>query len=239
LILPLKDNLPTVRFPHMTVGLIFVNTAVFLYSQTLGQRAYTAFIYDWGFVPALFFDGGSTWAVQPWLYATPLTYMFMHGGWMHLIGNMLFLWVFGRNIEDYFGPARYLGFYIVSGLAAVSLHTLIGPHSTAPLVGASGAIAGVMGAYFVLHPRAEITCLFFFFLIWFFRLPAKIVLGYFFLLQIFYIILGGPTGGGVALMAHVGGFIFGYIVLKALIKFRGGRRSMVEADQDRVYRVHW
>ncbi|MCP4686013.1 MAG: rhomboid family intramembrane serine protease [bacterium] len=238
MLLPIKDNQPTVRFPHLTVGLIFINTAIFLYSQTMGVKGYTAFIYDFGFVPFLFFDGGATYAVEPWLYATPLTYMFLHGGWMHLIGNMLFLWIYGNNIEDYFGPIRYFMFYIVSGLAAVALHTLFGPGSQSPLVGASGAIAGVMGAYMVLHPRAEITCLLFLGFIWFFRLPAKIVLGYFFAMQIFNIMLGGPTGGGTAWLAHLGGFIFGYLLMKLLVKVRG-RRSMVAGDENRVYRMHW
>jgi membrane associated rhomboid family serine protease len=104
--IPIKDDQPTIRTPHFTIGLIFVNTAIFLFSQTLGVRGYMGFISNFGFIPVLFLDGGALYQAPPWLYATPVTSMFLHGGWMHLIGNMLFLWIYGNNIEDYFGPVR-------------------------------------------------------------------------------------------------------------------------------------
>jgi membrane associated rhomboid family serine protease len=164
--------------------------------------------------------------------------MFLHGGWMHLIGNMLVLWIFGNNIEDYFGPARFVLFYIISGLAALGLHTLFNPSSVAPLVGASGSIAGIMGAYMVLHPRARVTVLIFFFLILIREFPAKLVLGIWFGLQLFNSLTGGATGGGIAFLAHVGGFIFGWALLKMLIRIKGGRGSTRDGGP-RVYRVHW
>ena len=162
MLFPIRDNQPTIRKPHFTIGLIVVNTIVFLFSQTLSANAYFAFLGSFGYIPVLFLDGGVTYQAPAWLYATPITSMFMHGGWMHLIGNMVFLWIYGNNIEDYFGPVRFLLFYLASGLVAILLYTLPNTGSITPLVGASGAIAGVMGAYIVLHPRAKITCLLFF-----------------------------------------------------------------------------
>ncbi len=235
--IPIKDDQPTIRTPHFTIGLIFVNTAVFLYSQTLGFEGFQHFIVQFGFIPELFFDGGATYRAPSWLYATPLFSMFMHGGWMHLIGNMLFLWIYGNNIEDYFGPVKFLIFYVVSGLAAVAVYTLFNPGSVVPLVGASGAIAGVMGAYIILHPRAQITVLIVFYFIMFRQFSAKVVLGFWFVLQVGMSLMGSSGGGGVAYLAHVGGFIFGWVLLKILLKFRG-RGQTPDGDQ-RVYRMHW
>lgn len=238
--IPLKDDQPTVRFPHLTIGLIFVNTAVFLYSQTLGQQGFERFMILFGFTPDLFFDFGSTYQAPPWLLATPITSMFVHGGWMHLIGNMLFLWIFGRSIEDYFGPVRFVLFYLVSGIAAVAVYTLFNPSTQTPLVGASGAIAGVMGAYMMLHPRARILVLIFFFFIFLRHFSAKLVLGVWFAFQVYMSLISGiaaGAGGGVAFMAHVGGFIFGYLLLRTLLQFKG--RGGGPTGEQRVYRVHW
>jgi membrane associated rhomboid family serine protease len=163
--------------------------------------------------------------------------MFMHGGWMHLIGNMLFLWIYGNNVEDYFGPIKFLLFYFVAGLAAIALYTLFSPSSDVPLVGASGAIAGVMGAYMVLHPRAKITVLVIFFFIQFIQLPAKVVLGIWFIYQILMSVVGSGSGGGVAWMAHVGGFIFGYLVMLMMVKLFG--RGATPSGGQRVYRMNW
>ena len=164
--------------------------------------------------------------------------MFMHGGWMHLIGNMVFLWIFGNNIEDYFGQIKFAIFYLLAGIAAIALYTAFNPGSEIPLVGASGAIAGVMGAYLVLHPKAEVTCLIVFFIIQFVVLPAKVVLGIWFALQIVMSMIGSSSGGGVAWLAHVGGFVFGYLLLKAIVKMRGGG-NISTGDTQRIYRMQW
>ena len=234
--IPIRDDAPTVRKPYLTISLIVVNSLIFFYSISLGARGFQLFTIQFGYIPVEFVSGLElTPQLAASAYLTPFASMFMHGGWLHLIGNMLFLWIYGNNIEDYFGPVKFLLFYIVSGLAAIALYTLFGPSSQVPLVGASGAIAGVMGAYIVLHPRARITVLVIFFFIQFVVLPAKVVLGIWFVYQLLMSMIGSATGGGVAWMAHVGGFAFGWAVLKLLTRGRrprasGGRRS---------YRVKW
>jgi len=238
LFIPIRDDAPTFRKPYLTVSLIVINTLVFLYSVSLGSRSFQLFVYQYGFIP---YELVNSVELIPELaastYLTMFTSMFMHGGWLHLIGNMLFLWIYGNNIEDYLGPVKFLLFYIMSGLAAIFLYTLFGPNSQVPLVGASGAIAGVMGAYIVLHPRARITVLVIFFFIQFIVLPAKIVLGLWFIFQLFFSLMGSSTGGGVAYMAHIGGFIFGWLVLRLMIKIRG--RGSLPGGGQQVYRVKW
>jgi membrane associated rhomboid family serine protease len=235
---PIRDNNPTLRKPYLTVALITANSVLFLWFYFQGGRGFELALYQHGYIPALFLHPSHYDVVIDNLWLTPLSSMFMHGGWMHLIGNMLFLWIFGNNIEDYFGPVKFLLFYLVAGIAAIALYTLFNPGSEVPLVGASGAIAGVMGAYIVLHPKAEITCLIVFFIIQFVVLPAKIVLGIWFGLQILMSLLGSSTGGGVAWLAHVGGFVFGFLVLKALVKLRGGG-NISSGDRQRIYRMQW
>jgi len=223
--------------PYLTVSLIVVNSLIFFYSISLGARGFQLFTIQFGYIPVEFVSGLElTPQLAASAYLTPFTSMFMHGGWLHLIGNMLFLWIYGNNIEDYFGPVKFLLFYIVSGLAAIGLYTLFGPSSQVPLVGASGAIAGVMGAYIVLHPRARITVLVIFFFIQFVVLPAKVVLGIWFVYQLLMSMIGSATGGGVAWMAHVGGFAFGWAVLKLLTR---GRRPRASSGGRRSYRVKW
>jgi membrane associated rhomboid family serine protease len=236
MLFPIRDDNPTFRRPYVTVGLIVVNSLIFLYSQLLGMRGFQVLLYSWGYTPELFF-GGAEYALPSHIYVTPFSSMFLHGGWMHLIGNMLFLWIYGNNIEDYFGPVKFIVFYLVSGLAAIALYTLFNPSSEVPLVGASGAIAGVMGAYIVLHPRARVTCLLFFFFITFITLPAKVVLGIWFFYQIMMSLAGSSTGGGVAWLAHVGGFAFGWVLLRLLIKIRG--RGSLPSGGQRAYRIKW
>ncbi|MBN1213303.1 MAG: rhomboid family intramembrane serine protease [candidate division Zixibacteria bacterium] len=237
MLFPIKDDIPTLRTPRITIALIVINALIFIYSQTLGVRGFQLFIFNYGYIPHFFLDGGSQYTLPSWYYMTPLSSMFLHGGWMHLIGNMVFLWIFGNNIEDYFGPIKFIFFYILSGLAAIALYTLFNPSSQIPLVGASGAIAGVMGAYMVLHPHARITCLLFFIFIQFLVLPAKIVLGLWFLYQIIMSLFGSATGGGVAWLAHVGGFIFGWVILKLMLKITG--RGTTPSGNQRIYRVKW
>ena len=236
--IPIRDDAPTIRKPYLTVTLIVVNSLVFLYSFFLGQRGFQHFTYQYGFIPCELVSAVElTPQIPASVYLTPFTSMFMHGGWLHLIGNMLFLWIYGNNVEDYFGPVRFLLFYLASGLAAIALYTLFGPDSQVPLIGASGAIAGVMGGYILLHPRARITVLVIFFFIQFVTLPAKIVLGVWFAYQLLMSLTGSATGGGVAWMAHVGGIVFGWAVLKLLLKIRG--RGATPSKRQRVYRMNW
>ncbi len=235
--IPIKDDAPTHRKPYLTVALIVVNTVIFLLSVFQGPRGFELITYQFGFIPyELVHSMELTPQIPASAYLTPFTSMFMHGGWFHLIGNMLFLWIYGNNIEDYFGPIKFILFYLISGLAAVGLFTLFGPNSQVPMVGASGAIAGVMGAYIVLHPRARITVLIIFFFIQFVVLPAKVVLGVWFAIQLFMSLVGSSTGGGVAWMAHVGGFAFGYGIMRLLNKRRGGSPP---ARVQRVYKMNW
>ncbi len=236
--IPIRDDAPTVRTPYVTIGIIVLNCLVFLITYMQGGSSFTKIIYHFGFIPV---ELTHSVELTPMLSASPyltmFTSMFMHGGWLHLIGNMLFLWIFGNNIEDYFGPIKFIFFYLASGLAAIALFTLFGPNSQVPLVGASGAIAGLMGAYMILHPKAKITILIIYFFIQFVHLPAKVVVGIWFAIQLFMSFLGN-SGGGVAYLAHVGGFAFGWIVLKLIVKItgRGGGSSQ---NGQRIYRMQW
>ena len=236
--IPIRDDAPTFSKPYLTVGLIVANSLIFLFSIMQGAREFQLITIQYGFIPHELISAVELTPQIPasaWL--TPFTSMFMHGGWMHLIGNMLFLWIYGNNVEDYLGRIKFLLFYFVSGLAAIALYTLFSPSSNIPLVGASGAIAGVMGAYIVLHPRAKITVLIIFFFIQFIQLPAKVVLGIWFIYQILMSVLGSASGGGVAWMAHVGGFVFGYLVMRLMVKLFG--RGSTPAGGQRVYRMNW
>ena len=203
-----------------------------------GSRAFTYMTVQYGFIPYELVNAVElTPQIPASAYLTPFTSMFMHGGFMHLIGNMLVLWIYGNNVEDYFGPVKFIIFYLLSGLAAIGLYTIFGPNSDIPLVGASGAIAGLMGASIILHPKAKITVLIIFFFIQFVHLPAKIVLGVWFAMQLFMSLTDSATGGGVAWMAHIGGFIFGFIILKLMVKITG--RGATPSGRQRVYRMNW
>lgn len=239
--IPIRDNVATRRRPVLTIALIVVNCLVFLYSRSLGAEGFRIFTFQFGYIP---FELVNATEVLPqfesYIYVTPFTSMFMHGGWMHLIGNMLFLWIYGNNIEDDLGRFKFLVFYLLSGLAAIGLYTLFGPSSQIPLVGASGAIAGVMGAYLVRYPAARITVLVIFIFIQTIQLPAKIVLGFWFIYQIIMYSLGGAGGGGgVAWMAHVGGFAFGWLVFRLLKNRIGGPPQGRAVSDNRSYRVRW
>jgi membrane associated rhomboid family serine protease len=190
-------------FPVVTISIIVVNAIVFVLELAGGD----AFVNRWMEVPADIISG------HHWI--TILTAMFMHAGWMHIIGNMVFLWAFGPEIEDAMGPFRYLAFYLMSGLAASAAQIALSPHSTIPNLGASGAIAGVMGAFIVTYPRDRIRAVLI--IGWFVRItqiPAALLIGFWFLIQLFSqigSIADVQSGGGVAYMAHVGGFLFGAI----------------------------
>lgn len=236
--IPIKDDVPTVRKPILTVGLIITNVLVFLWTYAQGFQSFQMTTVQFGYIPyELVHLTELTPELSAPIFLTPFTSMFMHGGWMHLIGNMLFLWIYGNNVEDYFGPVKFILFYLVSGLAAIFLFTLFDPSGNIPLVGASGAIAGVMGAYMVLYPRAKVTVMIILFFIQFVYLPAKVVLGFWFIYQVFMSLTGNLSGGGVAWAAHVGGFLFGWMLLKIIIKFRG--KGSIPSGGQRIYRMQW
>ncbi len=225
--IPLKDINPTSRTPVVTIALIAINVAVFVYELSLGDRL-GYFIAAWGAVPfeithAVDLVGryqGSP-VVQtpgpPVIWLTLVTSMFMHGGIMHIGGNMLYLWIFGNNIEDLMGPVKFLLFYIGCGLVAALAHILTAPGSTVPVVGASGAVSGILGAYLVAYPRARVICLVF--LVFFIQLitvPAMVVLLLWFVIQALQglLSLGIEHTSGVAWFAHIGGFAVGVIGIK-------------------------
>ena len=203
---PIRDHNPSGRTPYVTYALIAVNVGVFLlYYPFLQEPELSYFFYDWGFVPRYASEGVG--------FGGALTHMFLHGSWLHLFGNMLFLFIFGDNIEDELGHGAFLGFYLLAGLAAVGLQYAAEPTSEVPMVGASGAIAGVMGAYLLLFPKARVDVLFIFVI--FFRIipiPAWLVLSVWFGLQLFNGSLSPVEDGGVAYWAHAGGFIAGVIM---------------------------
>jgi membrane associated rhomboid family serine protease len=220
--IPLHDLNPTRRTAVVTYGLIAACFLVFLYELTLqagrgGEASLDAFFLRWGAVP----DRVSTALAQGNLFSQAtfglVSSQFLHAGWLHILGNMLYLWIFGNNIEDRLGPVPYLVFYIAAGIVAGLTQVVIDPHSTVPLVGASGAIAGVLGAYLVLYPTARVVSLVFLgYFITTVNVPAIIVLGLWFVLQLITGVasLGAPTleSGGVATFAHVGGFVMGMAV---------------------------
>jgi len=220
---PIWDDVPTKKFPLITVILIALNSMVFLYQVSLGE-SFNEFIYSMGLLPFeithhidLFPSGPSP------IYLTIFSSMFMHGSIVHLLGNMLFLWIFGNNVEDYLGRKKFVIFYLVCGISAAFTQIVFNPDSRVPMVGASGAIAGVLGAYSVLYPRAKVTTvIIFIFFIRLVKIPAIVVLGFWIIYQFLYGIssLAATTGeGGVAWFAHIGGFICGVILIKLFKPF--------------------
>ena len=217
--IPLRDVIPSRTTPVVTIGLIALNIIVFVYELSLG-RAVDAFMLYYGLVPAAF----------SWMNV--ITSMFLHGGFLHVAGNMLYLWIFGDNVEDRMGHGRFLVFYLLCGIAAALAQTITAPDSTVPMVGASGAIAGVMGAYFVLYPRSRIVTLlplFFFFQV--IEVPAIAFLGIWFLMQFVsgvgsIVSVGQNTAtGGIAFWAHVAGFVAG---ITGVFVFKRPERQRVE-----------
>jgi membrane associated rhomboid family serine protease len=209
--IPLKDINPSRSYPVVNISLILLNVGVFLYQYTLPPSDFKIFMLSNATVPARIpaFLAGQVGFEAAFL---PLiTSMFLHAGLLHLAGNMLFLWIFGDNVEDFFGHLPYLLFYVVCGIGAGLLHILFNLGSSLPALGASGAISGVMGAYMLLYPRERILTLVFIFLV---PIPAVFILGYWFLLQFLSGIsaLGASASGGVAVWAHVGGFVLGMLV---------------------------
>jgi membrane associated rhomboid family serine protease len=206
---PLKDTQPSYSRPVVTIAIITVNLLVFLFEASLGPYTRNALIETYGLVPDQF------------RVTTVLTSMFLHGGWLHVLGNMWFLWIFGDNIEDLLGHAKYLVFYLLCGCVAALGQVISGPYSTVPMVGASGAIAGVMGAYMIKFPRARILTLVF--IIVFFttiEIPAPIMLAYWFFIQLFSgfgsIARTHISQGGTAFFAHIAGFVAGIVLVKVM-----------------------
>ena len=215
---PIRDHNPSEAVPYVTYGLIAVNVAVFLacWLTIADEAALGWFFYNWGLVPERLLAGENPQAL--------VTSMFLHGGWMHLAGNMLFLWIFGDNLEDVLGRVRFLGFYLLSGLAAAGLQVAADPASGVPMVGASGAIAGVMGGYLLLFPRARVDVLFIFVIFFrIFAIPAWIVLLLWFGVQLYSGAAVADAGGGVAYWAHAGGFLGGLAMAFPVRLARGGR----------------
>lgn len=206
---PLRDSEQSQSRPYVTMLLIAINLLVFAYQLSLDGFSLNHFFRDWGTVPK---------QLEP---VTLLTAMFLHGGWMHLLGNVWFLWVFGDNIEDILGRTNYLAFYLLSGLAGGLLHVAFNAGSIVPAIGASGAISGVMGAYLLRFPRSRIhTLLFFFVFATTIEVQASIMIGYWFVVQLFsgfgQLASSSATGGGTAWFAHIGGFLAGIILIRIL-----------------------
>jgi membrane associated rhomboid family serine protease len=220
--IPLKDLNPSRTYPFVNITLILANIAVFIYQAgldiTLSPKAYAAFFLPYSTVPARFPSFLAGHGDVQTTFLPLLTSMFLHAGWLHLAGNMLFLWIFGDNVEDFFGHFPYFFFYLVCGVGAGLLHVLFNWHSTIPAVGASGAISGVMGAYILLYPRARILTLVFIFPL---PIPAVIFLGLWYVMQFLVGLstIGVRVTGGVAVWAHVGGFLLG-MLLTALARKR-------------------
>ncbi|MHB1341736.1 MAG: rhomboid family intramembrane serine protease [Coriobacteriia bacterium] len=229
--IPIRDENPVRSVPWMTLLLMAVNIAVFLYESSLADADLLRFITEWGLVPSRFLASPTS----PVQLATVFTSMFMHAGWLHLIGNMLYLWIFGNNVEDRLGPLGFLGFYVIAGTVASAAQIAAGGAIDIPTVGASGAVAGVLGAYVVLYPGASVlTIIPIFVFVEAARLPAFIVIGFWFLLQVGNGVasLGAQVAqtGGVAWFAHIGGFALGAIVALGIAtwdrvsrpRYRGG-----------------
>jgi membrane associated rhomboid family serine protease len=224
--IPLRDDQPTRRFPAINWLLILANVLVFLFEFMLSPDGLENFIYSYGLIPsALVANTAANWV-------SIFTSMFLHGSWLHLIFNMLALYIFGDNIEDRLGHFRYLAFYLLGGVGASLIHVWAYPSSTLPTVGASGAIAAVLGAYMVLYPRARVVTLIpIFFFIRIVNIPAILYLGFWFVSQLFngasQIAAGTFQGGGVAWWAHIGGFVTGIILIILMAPRRKKRKSTV------------
>ena len=218
--IPLRDVIPSRTTPYITVTIIVLNVLAWLFELALPPDVRTLFLQVYGVVPADF-------------HATTLiTSMFLHGGWMHVLGNMWYLWIFGDNVEDRLGHGRFIVFYLLCGIIAALGQIAIDPGSTLPTIGASGAIAGVMGAYFVLYPRSRVLTLIPLIIFWeIIELPAIVLLGFWFVIQLFsagtIAITASTGGGGVAFAAHVAGFVVGMI---GGLVFRKRQVSAWEAD---------
>jgi membrane associated rhomboid family serine protease len=239
--IPIRDSTPSRTVPVVTRVLILINALVFFYELTLPDKSLENLFYMFGIVPARFTD--PAWASAAgfpaggwWVF---LSHQFLHGGWLHILSNMWMLWIFGNNVEDALGHLRYGVFYLLSGVLAGLAQLLAQPHSQVPSLGASGAIAGVLGAYFLLYPKARVTVLLpVFFTPFFFELPAVLYLGLWFVSQLFNgtLALASPEQvGGIAFWAHVGGFSTGMLLCRLFVR-RQLRPRFDESKMERVWR---
>jgi membrane associated rhomboid family serine protease len=222
--IPLKDRNIRKHFPFVTVLLITVNILVFIYQLSLGEEL-NIFFNHFSVIPNYIYQALHSEVFKPLVFITLITSQFLHGGWLHLGGNMLYLWIFGDNVEDKLGHIRFLAFYLICGVTASVLHIYIEPTSDIPTVGASGAISGVLGAYILMFPRSRVLTLIpIFIFIQITELPAYVILGLWFVLQFIngMLSLGYTTAGmgGVAWWAHVGGFLTGLILVMPFKKYR-------------------
>ncbi|MGE0820633.1 MAG: rhomboid family intramembrane serine protease [Candidatus Binatia bacterium] len=234
--IPLRDTIPSSSFPFVTLGIIIVNILIFLYQQSLGPGA-ERFVIRYGFIPTLY---SHTLTADPWnlpmLFGPVFSSMFLHGGWFHLIGNMWTLWIFGDNVEDRLGKGRFLVYYLACGVAAVYLHYLTERTSGIPVVGASGAIAGVMGGYFVLFPRSRILTLIpIFVFVQLVTVPAVVFLALWFLGQLLSGVAASSSQvqGGVAWWAHIGGFLTGALFI--LVRYRSFSQQQAPRYREKFF----
>jgi len=247
--IPLRDENPTIHASLVTMGIIAANAFTWIFIQKMGTYpGLIESICRYGLIPGellgtvepgtpVLLGGGVHCYTGAPAWWTVFTSMFMHGGWLHVIGNLWFLWIFGDNVEDAMGSAKFLVFYLLCGLAAAALQVFFSPRSVVPMVGASGAIGGVMGAYAVLYPRAPVHMLVFFgFFVFRVVVPAFLMLGYWFLLQFLggFMTLG-MHGGGVAFWAHVGGFLGGVFLVRIFAD--PGRVAEIRARRGKTYRI--
>jgi len=235
-IFPIRDLLPSRTFPGVNTAIIVANCVVWIFELILGPRL-DGFIDSYGLVPMTIRLG-----TDPAQFLTVLTSMFLHGGWMHVIGNMWFLYIFGDNVEDAMGHVRYPIFYLLCGIGAAAAQVAIDPESKMPMVGASGAIAGILGAYLSLYPRARIVSLLFLgIFIQFLTIPAYVVIVVWFGLQLVegLVSLGRVAEGGVAFWAHIGGFIVGFVLVRIFVK-RDYRRPTEDIAPSQIRRrIDW
>jgi len=235
---PIKDYNPTKTIPHITIILIVLNVLIFIFQSYLASPGLSYYVNHYSMVPyEITHMQNVKVLVDRDMFGNPefqerglspalsiITSMFMHGSIMHLLGNMLFLWIFGNNIEDYLGKVFFVFFYLLSGTAAAFLHILFNLNSLTPVIGASGAVSGVMGAYLILYPKAKVkTLVFIFIIVTFVDIPAGIFLALWFIFQFFY-----STSGGIAWLAHVGGFIAGVLLIYIAKK----RKPVIEVLSD-------
>jgi membrane associated rhomboid family serine protease len=232
---PLKDNIQARNFPIVNIGLIVINIVFFIYQISYGHMV-DQLIYAFGFIPSRFFSLQAEGWLNPSGFLPVFSSMFLHANLIHLISNMWMLWIFGDNVEDCMGHGRYLLFFLLCGVASVAAHAIANPQSSIPMIGASGAISGVLGAYFLTYPHARIlTLLPIFILIYLIELPAYFFLGFWFLMQfvqgsLYSMNADKMVGGGVAWWAHVGGFAAGVVLLQ-VFRCKDWQRPVVKSEK--------
>ena len=233
--LPLKDNIPAKNFPYVNIGLILINAVFFIYEMSYGPEL-DRLIFTLGFIPARFIAQQGETLLNPAGLLPVFSSMFLHANLVHLISNMWMLWIFGDNVEDCMGHGRYLLFFLLCGIASVFAQTISNPQSAIPMVGASGAISGVLGAYIITYPRARILTLVpIVILFYIIELPAYFFLGFWFLIQLiqgslYSLNSGQMAGGGVAWWAHVGGFAAGVLLLQ-VFRCKDWQRPVVPSER--------